>query len=153
MNRSAWWRAILLGVLFAMGSIVYADETVDITLPTNINFSVTDVTQATSGGTTTISYANAQLLTDHKLAISLQANSDLFTPTAGTAIPVGKVSWTGGTPGTLTNTQFRQVYLSGMNPTTGSVDITWQLAPLTGLTGLRAGTQTLTATWKVESSL
>ncbi|MHB1458767.1 MAG: hypothetical protein ACYC0V_17800 [Armatimonadota bacterium] len=153
MNRSAWWCAIMLGVMFAMGSIVYADETVDINLPTNIYFAVTDVTQATSGGTTTISYSNASLVNDHKLLISLQANSDLFTPSAGTAIPVGKVSWTGGTPGTLTNTQFRQVYLSGANPTTGSVDITWHLDPLNDLTGLRAGTQTLTATWKVESSL
>ena len=152
MNRSAWWRAILLGVMFAMGSRVYAVETVDIILPTNIYFTVTNVTQATSGGTTTISY-NANLINKHKLVISLQANTALFTPPAGTAIPVGKVSWTGGTPGTLTNTQFRQVYLSGNNPKTGSVNITWQLATLTGLAGLRAGQQTLTATWKVESSL
>lgn len=153
MKTSAWWRALLLGVMFTMGRIVSADETVNISLPTNIYFSVTDVTQATPGGTSTISYTNAQLLPGCKLAISLQANSNVFSPSAGAAIPVGKVSWTGGTPGTLSNTHFCQVYLSGTNLSAGSVDLTWQLATLTGLAGLCAGQQTLTATWKVASSL
>lgn len=153
MHASPWWREILVSVMLMMGSIVCADETVEITLPSNIYFPVTDVTQVTQGGTTTINYSSAQLLTNYRFDICLQANSDLFTTSAGAAIPVSKISWTGGTPGTLTNTEFRQVYLSDTNPTVGSVDITWKLANLTGLTGLRSGVQSLTATWKVESSL
>jgi hypothetical protein len=152
------WSCVLAGlVLHGLG--LSAAETVKITLPAAISFSVTDVGLNTGGSPspTTISFSNGTLLPIQSLRISVIALSD-FVPPSGTAIPAANVSWTtsGATHGTgangvLSTSAYVQVYQSTILnlSQSGSVDVTWTLAAPG--TPLVAGNHVLTMRWKLEA--
>lgn len=135
-------------------------ESVDISVPSSIGFYVTDVTTPTTGSPnpTAVSFSNASLDLGKSLRISIKADTtDFATPSGGgTAIPAAYVSWTtsgavGGTGfnGSLNYLTFSDVFQSVANPLSGTVDMSWRLAPLPA--GIRAGNHTLSITWKLES--
>ena len=133
-------------------------ESVDITLPATVSFNVRDVTATTTGSPnpTTISFIDAQLTSGKAFRISVKADAIGFTPPSGAAIPASYVSWTtsgaaggSGSNGTLSFDTYNQVYQSNINPVTGSVDISWNLAAAD--TGVHAGEHILTLRWKLES--
>ncbi len=145
-------------LLFVLSLGVASAESVDITVPTSVGFSITDIARSTTGrpNPTTFSFADADLVVGHVLRISVKANTPDFIPPDGTAIPASNISWTISSPengagfnGNLSSASYTVVYQSKVNPTSGSVDLIWNL-PAQG-TGIRAGEHTLSLTWKMES--
>jgi hypothetical protein len=134
-------------------------DSVNIVLPGSVTFIVTDITQSTPGlpSPCTISYSDYVPGTGSKLRIGLQAQTaDFVRPTEdGSAIPSLNLSWTGGLPvnggvtdsGQLLYADVGQVYEG--TAASNTFDVTFVLAPLDP--GVRAGSHTLTATWRVES--
>jgi hypothetical protein len=159
MHTSPWrWVALaLLGTAGMPGA--HASDKVDITIPASVSFAVNNISATTTGAPTTftVSFSNAKLKNTDALRISVMANSTTFTPPNGTTqIPASTVTWTtsntvggSGSSGTLSAAQYTQVYQSNINPSSGSVAITWRLtgAPV----GIRSGTHTLSLTWKLEA--
>src|ERR1700676_2514873 len=152
--------------LVVFGSMVWAataasaagQETVNIAVPSAVSFSVTDVTQGTSGGPNpmTVSFSNAHLSAGRALRVSVQADGAAFTPPSGLGIPTSKVSWTtvgasGGTGlnGTLSSSSYALVFQSDPARTAGHIDLAWTLAAPGS--GIRAGSHQLTIRWKLES--
>ena len=135
-----------------------AQETVNIAVPSAVSFSVTDVTQGTSGGPNpmTVSFSNAHLSPGKALRVSVLADGAAFTPPSGLGIPTSKVSWGtvgagGGTGlnGTLSSSSYALVFQSDPARTSGHIDLAWTLAPPGS--GIRAGSHQLTIRWKLES--
>ncbi|MHB1461835.1 MAG: hypothetical protein ACYC1M_11185 [Armatimonadota bacterium] len=150
---------ICLSICAGFASLASA-ESVDISVPSSIGFYVTDVTMPTTGSPnpTAVSFSNANLNLGNSLRISIKADTtDFVTPSGGgAAIPAAYVSWTtsgavGGTGfnGSLNYLTFTDVFQSVANPLSGTVDMSWRLAPLPA--GIRAGNHTLSITWKLES--
>lgn len=159
MQTSPWrWVALALLGMAGMPRAHAADK-VDITIPASVSFAVNSISATTTGTPArfTVSFSNAKLKNTDALRISVKANTTDFTPPSGTTkIPASNVTWTtssavGGTgsSGTLSATQYTQVYQSNINPSSGSVRITWRLsgAPV----GIRSGSHTLSLTWKLEA--
>jgi len=133
-----------------------AQETVRITLPATVTFSVANVRAGTQGtpAPTSITANQLALVSGHGLRISVKADGDLIG-TAG-SIPASRVSWTTssvskgvGSNGTLSTAAYTQLFIGQANSSTGRVDVTWTLsAPGTAL---RASTYQATLRWKLES--
>jgi hypothetical protein len=135
-----------------------AQDTVNIAVPSAVSFSVTDVTQGTSGwpNPMTVSFSNAHLSPGKALRVSVQADGAAFTPPSGLGIPTSNVSWTtvgagGGTGwnGTLSSSSYALVFQSDPARTSGHIDLAWTLAAPGS--GIRAGSHQLTIRWKLES--
>lgn len=148
--------AIIIGLIAPVGA--FAEETVNFTAPAGVSFYVFDVSSSTTGNPDpfTISFTDSSIIASHALRVSVKADAASFTAPSGTAIPASSVSWNAGgaqggtgSGGTLSSISYVQIYQSNTNPATGSVDLTWSLAPLPS--GVRAGDHTLTVRWKVES--
>ena len=146
--------------MFFSGFSVKAQETVNITLPANISFSVVNVNETTEAESVTLSYKDANLDTGNYLRISIKANAANFNrPSgAGESIAAISVSWTtsnaqggSGVNGSLSSDNYNVVYESVANPTLGSLSIVWNLAA--SGSGIRAGGHILNCTWKIESLL
>jgi hypothetical protein len=156
-------RIAMLGITALAAAVVPAgaQETVSVSVPVAVSFSVADVSRSTSGAPnpTTISFSNAILVPGKAFRVSVQADAAAFTPPSGASIPAAKLSWTifgaaGGTGsnGTLSSSSYSLVYQSnaaGLFPLAGHVDLAWTLAAPGA--GLRAGTHALTIRWKLES--
>ena len=159
--------AILVAAMWA-GTVATAEEpgwtapsqlpqTVRVTVPAMVAFSVTNVSVATlaSTGATPVSFDLALLGLGRALRISVKADADL-TPPSGTAIPASNVSWqtsnvTGGVGvnGVLSKTAYTQVYQGNVGALSGHVDLTWTLSPPGS--AIRAGTHQGLLRWKFES--
>jgi hypothetical protein len=160
MKRISPWRWVALALLGLTGLRgAEAADTVDITIPTSVTFTVVNISASTTGTPApfTVIFSNAKLKNTDALRISVRANAVDFTPPNGnTKIPAANVTWTtsgvlGGTGsnGTLSSTQYTQVYQSNVDPSFGRVRITWRLtgAPV----GIRSGSHTLSLSWKLEA--
>ena len=153
---SAW----LLAIAWWLGSstpVAAVLDSVKVTLPMSVSFAVTNVSASTTGSPspTAVSFSNAVLVLTTKVRLSVKADGD-FVPPSGRAIPAALVSWTTSSPvqgvgsnGTLSVTAYGQLFEGSPNKTSGSVDVTWALAPPG--TPLRAGIHSLTMRWKVEA--
>lgn len=140
-----------------------AQGTVNVTVPTAVSFSVTDVTVNTGGAPNPVrlSFSNGLLVVGSSLRVSLKADLGTFTPPSGSGILASNVSWTSvganggtGSNGTLDSSSYRQVFDSNIAsafnlPLTGYVDLSFSLAAPGG--GIRAGAHQLTIRWKLES--
>ena len=145
--------AFVLGLGHALAA------SVDVTLPLSVSFSVFDLQLTTTGSPnpTSLSFSNADLGPGDSLRISVAADSASFsTPGGGTAIGADAVSWTtsgaiGGTgySGTLDSAAYTLVFASDPDPSSGSLNVSWQLAPLPS--GVRAGDHSLTLRYKLEA--
>lgn len=153
-------RSVTLVVIVWAATVVsaQAQETVSISVPAAISFSVTDVSRATAGApsSTRISISNASLNPGNALRVSVQADTSTFAAPAGSPIPASNVSWTtlgasGGTgwSGVLSSSSYALVFQSDPSPLSGHVDVGWTLAAPGS--GIRAGTHDLTIRWKFES--
>jgi hypothetical protein len=160
MNRISPWRwmaVALLGIAGLRGAD--AADTVRITIPASVTFTVNNISASTTGtpASFTVSFDTAKLKHTDALRISVKANAADFTPPSGaTKIPASNVTWTtgsavGGTgsSGTLSFSQYSQVYQSNVDPSSGSVQITWRLTGAPA--GIRSGSHTLSLTWKLEA--
>lgn len=154
-------RSILAIAGLFMAASVQA-QTVAVTVPAAVSFSVIDVSASTSGvpNLVTVAYSNPLLFQNsQKLKISVRADTTTFAGPGTTRIAASSVSWTvtasNGTAsnGTLSSVAYGEVYRSPANlkaTTTGSASLHWTLAPIAAA-GLRAGTHTLTVRWKFEA--
>jgi len=149
---------IIRGFILASISAVYAQETVNISVPGSITYNVFDTGSSTRGfpNPTTISFTDARLLASNALRISMRADTASFTGPNGVAIPASCISWStssaqGGTGsnGTLSSTSYTQVFQSNLNPASGSVDITWTLSTPPG--GIRSGVYSIAVHWELRS--
>ena len=134
-------------------------DSVDITLPASVSFTVTNITQSTTGSPnpSTVSYDPYVPGTGTTLHISIKADSADFTRPveAGGFIAAAGISWTAGAPsgggstfsGQLSSDSYTEVY-QGI-PTSNSFNLTWTLGSLDS--SVRAGLHLLSATWKLES--
>ena len=153
-------RIAVLGIIALAAAVVSAraQETVSISVPLAVSFSVTDVSRSTSGApnVTTISFSNANLSPGKAIRVSMQSDAAAFTPPSGTSIPASNVSWNNlganggiGWNGTLNSSSFALVFQSDPARTSGHIDLGWTLAA--PASGIRAGNHQLTIRWKVES--
>ena len=138
-----------------LGSFV---ETVRITIPASVGFSVTNVSVATAGSPASGTVSFSQFTgtdTGNVLRISVKADGN-FAPPSGPAIPASKLSWTTSSPangtgsnGVLSTSAYSQVFQSSPTKKAGGVNISWSLAAPG--TAIRAGVHTLTVRWKLEA--
>lgn len=154
-------RPMIAAAAFALVSaaIVSAEpaaDTVTVSLPTLVLFSVTNVGVSTvSPIPSHVSFSNANLKNNRGVFFAVKADSN-FVPPSGTAIPASKVSWVTsnpthgvGTNGTLSTSAYSDVFQADADSITGGFDMTWTLAAPG--TPLRAGAHSLTLRWKLES--
>ncbi|PWT80409.1 MAG: hypothetical protein C5B57_12285, partial [Blastocatellia bacterium] len=110
-------RGLVVAVLaFVPSGQALAQETVSISLPASVNFSVTNIAANTTGtpNPSLIRFSNQILLPSHAIRISVKADQSDFTPPSGTTkIAASKVSWTTsntshgtGSSGTLNSTSY-----------------------------------------------
>ena len=158
------FRPLLITVL-CLAALLRADavmDKVDINLPTTITFSVNNVLAVTtdSFAPIPITYTNGNLHDSAHLRISVMANAPTCTPPdGGPRIPAGRFTWMAtdamggvGYSGTLAASDYTIVFQSipwSHTALSGSVNLTWKMAPPP--TGVRAGTHTISLTWKVEA--
>lgn len=146
----------LLILLLTFSGNLDADQ-VSVLITSSMTFSVTNIAASSTGSpTVTVNYSSASLASGNQLQISVRAASN-FTSSWGPAISAQKVTWIisgasagSGTAGTLSRTQWKQVYLSNPNPSTGSVSLTFSLAAPGS--GTQAGTQHLDLEWQFVST-
>jgi hypothetical protein len=151
-------RIALLGIAALAAAAVRAgaQDTVNVSVPMAVTFTVTDVARSTSGapGPARISFSNASL-DGRALRISVQADAASFTPPSGSSIPASKVSWSAagngglGMSGTLGSSSYAMVFQGNPATPSGHVDLGWTLAAPGS--GIRAGVHQLTIRWKIES--
>jgi len=144
-------------LLFALPRTASA-QTVTVTVPASITFTVSNVTVNTVGSPADarVGFSGA-LLPLRPIRISVKADAASFTsPSPGVAIPASKVRWTtanasGGTGsnGTVSATVWTQLFQSNVLVSSGRVDVTFILDAPGG--GIRAGSHTLTIRYKIES--
>ncbi|PKN59329.1 MAG: hypothetical protein CVU56_01305 [Deltaproteobacteria bacterium HGW-Deltaproteobacteria-14] len=130
-----------------------------VTVPALVSFQIYDVNVSTTASPSSvrISFRDATMGLGESLRISVSADASTFaTPGGGTAIPASALSWTTssavngtGSPGTLDSGSFQAVYDSVANATSGSVDMTWTLAPPPA--GVAAGDHELTVHYRFEA--
>jgi hypothetical protein len=150
----AWFALVLM-----MAASATAQGAVTITVPASVSFTVPNVTVATTGSPTAarVSFNTLVVAPTQVLRISVRADAANFSsPSAGTAIPATKLTWTtsntsGGTgsSGTLTSSSYTTLFQSSPLQLSGSVDVTWVLGPPGG--GIRAGSHTLTVRYRLEA--
>jgi hypothetical protein len=155
--RTAQWFAFALLLLTA--AVATAQETVTVTTPSSVGFFVTNISMSTIGSPNpaTLSYIAAVITPGHVLKFSVKADAAAFTPpTPGGSIAASDVSWTtsgasggSGSPGTLSDTTWGEVFRSTTLPVSGGVDLTFTLGPPAA--GIHSGAHTLTMRWKIES--
>ncbi|MEZ5392209.1 MAG: hypothetical protein R2724_04880 [Bryobacterales bacterium] len=128
--------------------------------PTFVTFGVSDVSQSSSASPSsiTVSFSSASLSPGMSLSISVMADSTTFSPPSGSAISISNVSWTAGGAsggsgysGTLSGSVFTEVYRSSPDPSSGSVDLTFRLDPVTA--GINSGDHSAMLLWRFESVL
>jgi len=156
IGRHVIFMALAMG---AFAGAAAAQETVKITLPSSVAFSVPNMSNTVAGtpNPTTLRYQQAILLPGHALRVSVRADTSTFTPPNGTTkIPASNVSWTTSNPtratgsyGTLSSTAYTMVFQGQTNANNGTIDVTWKLAPLPS--GVHAGAHTITMRWKLEA--
>ena len=136
----------------------FAQETVNVSTPNFVTFTVADISQSSPAGPSvvTISYSDAALGPGMRLKVSVMADAASFSAPGGVSVPVSKVSWTtggasggSGYSGTLSSSTFTEVFCSEPDPLSGNVDLTFQLDPVAA--GLLAGDHVATLRWKFES--
>jgi hypothetical protein len=157
--RRLRWLGIPIALALWSTPAAAQNERVTVTVPTTVTFYVQNVSVSTTGALSpsTFSFTNLHLAHGHSLRVSVKAGAVNFASPGGTAIPSSYVSWTvsgasngTGSNGALNSAFFTQIYQSVVDlKKSGSVNITWRLAPPPA--GIRAGTHTLTITWKLES--
>lgn len=149
----------MVGLTLGTAVSAAAQESVTITLPTTITFSVTDVTSATPADLdpVTVQFSGAVINPGRVLRISIIADSSTLAGPGGSTIPVLAASWTvsgatggSGTAGTLSSSSYTRVFQSTQAAVSGSFDLSFTLAPVPGT--LRAGNHTVTVRWKLEST-
>ena len=149
-------RFIMLFAMLICAGSVHADL-VAIALPSSVAFTVTDVTQSTTGSPNpfVINFSGLAIPNIQKFTISVRANAANFTPPSGAGIPASNVSWTTsgilngtGFSGTLSSSAYTVIYQSNLLVTLGHINVTWYLAAPGA--GIRAGNHTLTLTYKLE---
>ena len=164
MTRHIHLHDLLSLALFALllsisSGMALAQETVSVSAPTFVTFNVIDVGSASTGSPSSarVSFSSANLTPGYRLRISVMADSaDFSPPSSGGTIDSSLVSWTvtgsqGGTgsSGTISYSSFTQVFESGVDPVSGSVDLRFSLSS-TG-SGIRAGNHGLSLRWQFES--
>ena len=153
--------SVLAAAVLALGSLAAAapTPTVNVTVPAFVSFAVTNVNVSTTGSPNpfTVSFTDANHFNKLAFRISVKAVASSFTPPSGPSIPASKVSWSivsaqsgTGYNGTLSSTAYTIVYQSVLEPSSGSVRLTWSLAA-PGASGLRAGNHTLSLSWRLEA--
>jgi hypothetical protein len=149
----------MVGLTVGTAVSAAAQESVTITLPTTITFSVTDVTSATPADLdpVTVQFSGAVINPGRVLRISIIADSSTLAGPGGSTIPASAGSWTvsgatggSGTAGTLSSSSYTRVFQSTQTAVSGSFDLSFTLAPVPGT--LRAGNHTVTVRWKLEST-
>jgi len=158
------YRPLLLTAIFLTALLPsYAvQDKVNMTLPSTVTYTVTNVLSATTGAPapSSITYSSGNLHWNAHLRISVMANAAVCTPPGGgPSIPAGSFSWTAanatggvGYNGTLVYNAYTVVYQSNSwngNALSGAVNLTWKMAAPP--TGVRAGTYTISLTWRVDS--
>jgi hypothetical protein len=132
-------------------------ETVTVTLPTLVQFNVTNVGVDTIGSPSPshASFSDSALKNNRGVHFMVKADSN-FVPPSGTAIPASNISWVTsnpshgiGTNGTLSTAAYADVFQADSDSVSGGFDMAWKLAAPG--TPLRAGTHSLTLRWKLES--
>jgi len=151
---------LIAAVVLGCATRAAAQETVNMTVPAGVSFSVADVSAATAGspGPSVVTFSGGTWPPPggRRFAISVRAEAATFTPPAGGSIPASYVKWTASTSsgtasgGTLSSSAFTEVYRSLTNTPAGLVNVSWELAALSAVSNLRAGTHTLTVRWRLE---
>lgn len=148
---------VLAVVAIGSGARVHAQESVQLTQPSVLNFIVADVGMVAAGtpDPTTFSFSGAVLSPGRSIRISVRAEGPL-THSSGATIDAGNVTWTISNVvnglamnGTLATATYTDVMQSTADAQQGSVDLTWHLSPDLGV--LHAGVYQATLRWKVES--
>ena len=160
MRRILRFPWIAVAIALASAPILGAPppgETVTVSLPTLVQFAVTNVSVSTVGSPSPshVSFSGASLKNNHGVHFAIKADSN-FVPPSGTAIPASKVSWATsnvshgiGTNGTLSTAAYGDVFQADADSVSGGFDLVWTLAAPG--TPLRAGAHSLTLRWKLES--
>lgn len=133
-----------------------AGEQVTALVPGAVSFRVTDVSATTVAGPVSVSFSAASLGSGKCLRIKVRAGAASFSAPTGTAIASSAVTWTAsgasggsGFAGTLSPGSYTTVYQSVSNPVSGSVTLSFRLAPPGG--GVKAIDQSLGLEWLLES--
>jgi hypothetical protein len=151
-------RFALVACAIVVPCMAEAQESVRITVPAGVSFTVTDVSANTSASPARVSFDTAILLPLRRLRISVRADAANFTSPlpAGALIPAAKATWTtsnasGGTgsSGTLSSAAYTVAFESSLLALSGGVDVNWTLTAPGG--GVRAGAHTLVVRYKLES--
>ena len=151
---------VVVVLVLACASSAAAQQTVKMTIPTGVSFTVNDVGVVTAGSpsTTVVGFSGGTWPPPggRRFVISIRADAANFTAPSGGSIPASYVTWTASTGsgtasgGTLSSSAFAQVFRSPTNTPAGSVDVSWELAALNALSNLRSGNHTLTVRWRLE---
>ena len=131
-----------------------------VTVPAGVTFTVTNVSASTPSSGQSITVDSIVLAAaTNQLKVSLQGNSDAFTPpvAGATTWAVGDVTWNAaswtnatGSSGTLSNTAYNTV--ATCTADTGSCSTTALVFTLAAKSTVkRSGNHTLVVTWKFES--
>lgn len=152
----------VLVLLLALAARPAWAQTVIVTVPVGIGFTVRDVGASTAGSpaATPITWSKATGFANSEvLKVSVQPDSSAFSGPGTVHIDASKVSWTAsassGTAsnGTLAAGAYTLVYVSPNKlkaSSSGSITLNWTLAAIAAA-GLRSGTHTLTVRWKFEA--
>jgi len=135
-------------------------EQARVTVPGSVSFAVTNVTNNTTASAVAITIDRIVLATATKqLQVSLQASAASFTPpvAGATTWSAGDLSWSAatwtratGAAGTLSAAAFTQI--ATCDPDVADCSTTGLVFTLAAKSTVqRAGSHTLTVTWKVES--
>jgi len=139
-------------------SALAAAEEARVTVPAGITFFVTDVASTTSASSNpvVVSFQEAVIDSGKVLRVSVRAVASNFTPPSGNQMAASRAHWTiasatsgSGFAGAVDGTNWVPVYQSVVQPTSGSVQLQFQLnAPGASI---RAGEHTLELQWLFES--
>jgi hypothetical protein len=132
-------------------------EQVTVAVTPGVEFGVFNVAASSAGSPpVTVSYSGASLNAGRRLRISVRPASPAFSTPAGSSISADKVSWTAGgasggsaSAGALSAGGWTEVFLSGANPSSGSVTLNFNLAAPGA--GVKAASQSLGLQWLFES--
>lgn len=150
--RPVW--LVTLGLMAVAGRL--AGEQVTVLVPSSVSFYVSDVSAPTSAGSVNVSFSGASLGAGKALRIGVRASGASLSTPAGAAIGTSSITWTttgasggSGSGGTLNAGSFSTVFQSVGNPTSGSVSLSFRLAPPGA--GVKAVEQSLALEWLFES--
>jgi hypothetical protein len=162
IRRERMWRPAarlitLIALAISLAHPARADS-VTVSIPSFLNFNITDVARSTTGSPSpfVVAFSNAVLNPGESVRISVEATAAQLTAPAGASIPVSNVSWTAanavngtGSGGTLRSDAYSQVLQGNPDAVSGSVNLTWSSAAPGS--GVRAGSHTLGLSWKIEA--